>query len=79
MTSNADEHATNAAYAQELYLSVIERLGTQARSLSIEVTAEGVILRGQCNSYHVKQLAQEIVGKNTSRPVLQNLIVVAIE
>lgn len=76
MTSQDERQLVNDAYAHELYLSVTERLGSQVRSLSIRVSDAGIILSGHCDTYYVKQLVQEIVGKYTSRPILSNLIVV---
>jgi hypothetical protein len=66
----------NYLYAQELHLYVTEMLGNQVQSLSIQVSDEGVVLNGTCDSYHSKQLAQEIVSKSTSRRILSNFIVV---
>lgn len=63
-------------FAQELYLHVSEILGNQVRELSIHVNKEGIVINGACDSYHAKQLAQEIVGKSTSRRIIENRIVV---
>jgi hypothetical protein len=62
--------------AQELYLYVSEILGTQVRALSIELSDDGIVINGNCDSYHSKQLVQEIIGKSTSRRIVSNLIVV---
>lgn len=76
MTARDDSQSDNELYALELQLWVTERLSNRVRSLWIEVLDEGVILNGNCDSYHVKQLAQEIVSKCTSRRILSNLILV---
>ncbi len=66
----------NEAYAVELHFSVVELLGNRIHTLSIVVDEEGVTLHGSCDSFHTKQMAQEIVTKSTSRRVVSNLIVV---
>ena len=64
----------NDLYGQELYQYVTENLPNKVQSLAIEVSDEGVILRGSCDSYYSKQVAQEIVSKSTSRRIVSNLI-----
>lgn len=70
--SSKEDHT----YAQELCLYVSEILGTKVRALSIEPSDDGIVINGHCDSYHSKQLAQEIIGKSTSRQIVSNLIVV---
>jgi hypothetical protein len=66
----------NDSYAIELHFSVLELLGSRVQKLSIVVEDEGIILHGVCDSFHTKQMAQEIVTKNTSRRVVSNLMIV---
>jgi hypothetical protein len=78
MSLSSEDHKRNAneAYASELHFSVTELLGNRIQTLSIVVNEEGVILDGVCDSFHTKQLVQEIVTKSTSRRVVSNLIAV---
>ncbi len=76
MSSHNSQQTANETYAHELTMAVKEQLGGQIRSLAIEVTDAGIILKGSCDTYYSKQLAQEVVGRHTSRLILSNLIVV---
>lgn len=78
MTSNQDhEKKISEGYSAELTCLVLGELGSHMRSFSIEAIEEGLILRGNCDSYHTKQMVQEIVGRNTSlRIYLNDLIVI---
>ena len=63
--------------AQELTTYVSEVLGSQVKSLSIEVSQQGITVHGSCGSFYVKQLAQEIVKrKSPGRQIVANNIVV---
>jgi hypothetical protein len=53
---------------------VIERLGGRLRDLHIEIDSRGVILRGSCASYFVKQLAQEALREVARLPIAANRI-----
>ncbi len=77
MTSNESNQSSNEAYAIELQMAVTEQLGSQVRSLCIQVSDAGIILNGNCETYHIKQMVQEIVGKYTSRQIVSNRIVVS--
>lgn len=66
----------NADTAKELHDCITESLKQQLQLLRVEVSDAGVVLHGTCDSFHIKQLAQEIITKNTSRRILANRIVV---
>ena len=50
--------------------------GRRIRNLAIELNPERVILRGQVNSYYVKQLAQHGIQDCLPNLILENSIVV---
>jgi hypothetical protein len=55
---------------------VAHRTSRRVRNLDIEVGAERVVLRGNANTFHVKQLAQEGVRELIPDLRLENAIVV---
>jgi hypothetical protein len=64
--------------AEELEVQVQSRTNRGVRNLSIEFRPGRVVLRGQTNSYYVKQLAQEeLIGTIPSEFRLENSITVA--
>jgi hypothetical protein len=58
----------------EFYALVLKILGKQVQELEVEVSETGVTLRGFCDSFQIKQVAQEIVSRNSSRRIVSNLI-----
>jgi hypothetical protein len=61
----------------DLERMVLESTGRRIRDLSIDVRPGRVVLRGQANSYHVKQLAQHGLCNALPRTVrVENAIVV---
>ena len=57
---------------------VLESTGRRIRDLSIDVRPGRVVLHGQANSYHVKQLAQHGLCNALPRSVrVENAIVVS--
>jgi hypothetical protein len=76
LSSDDPPPSSNDSYAIELRFSVLELLGNRVQKLSIAVEKEEIILHGVCDSFHTKQMAQEIVTKNTSRRVVSNLMIV---
>jgi osmotically-inducible protein OsmY len=44
--------------AASIERAVHQETGHRVRNLSVEISREGVLLRGRCNTYHCKQLAQ---------------------
>jgi hypothetical protein len=76
LSSEDPPRNANDSYAIELQFSVLELLGNRVQKLSILIEEEGIILNGDCDSFHTKQMAQEIVTKNTSRRVVANLMIV---
>jgi len=57
---------------KELETRVLARTGSRLHNLGIELSPEGVRLRGQTNTYHVKQLAQHSVREMMPDVRLQN-------
>ncbi len=72
-SSNPSE---NDLYALDLQMDAAEILGNQVRSFAIAVSDDGIVIRGSCDSHHIKQVAQEVVRRCTSRRIVSNLIVV---
>lgn len=53
---------------------VFAQLGGRLREFCLDDEGECLVLRGQANSYHTKQLAQHMVMSMTSRPIRRNSI-----
>lgn len=53
-----------------------QRLNRRVRNLEVEVTSQGVVLSGVCNSFHVKQLAQHEARDVLSDRPLENRMTV---
>ncbi|MFY8199160.1 MAG: hypothetical protein ACOVLE_00710 [Pirellula staleyi] len=60
----------------ELKSLVMGLLKGHLKSLTIDVSERGIVLRGNCDSFHAKQLVQEIVTKSSSLRILSNDLVV---
>ncbi len=60
----------------QLEHQVRARTGRRIRNLAVELSAQGVVLRGQVRSYYVKQLAQHGVWDLVPDLYLENSIVV---
>lgn len=58
----------------DLERQVRMRTGRRVRNLSIELSPERVVLRGQSSSYYVKQLAQHGVREVLPKICLENVI-----
>jgi hypothetical protein len=65
-----------ALLRDQLERQVRTRTGRRIRNLAIELNTERVILRGQVNSYYLKQLAQHGIRENYPHLILENSIVV---
>jgi hypothetical protein len=63
----------------ELENRVLARTGRRVSNLDIELLPEGVILHGEANSFHVKQLAQQGVKEYLPNVRLENDIQVAAQ
>lgn len=74
--ANADTTAPHAD-VQNLESTLRSRLGSRIRDLRIAALDGGVILRGRCATYYVKQLAQQTVMTETAYLVLANEIEVS--
>jgi len=70
------QHEYHEIVSSELKSLVMGLLNGHMRSLSIDVSERGIVLRGVCDSFHAKQLAQEIVTKSSSLRILSNDLVV---
>jgi hypothetical protein len=55
---------------------VLARTGRRVRNLHIELSPERVVLRGQAETFHVKQLAQHGVREVLPEVRLENAIIV---
>lgn len=64
----------SAQLHRDLEQQVQIRTGRRIRDLSIELSAERVILRGRTKTYHCKQLAQHGVRDLLPRVRLENAI-----
>ena len=65
-------------HARELEEQVLARTNRGVRNLSIEFRPGRVLMRGQANSYYVKQLAQhELMGALPSDLRVENTITVS--
>ncbi len=73
--SRNEESASYSHYA-ELAQRVQESLAWHLKSLSITNTGLGLVLQGECDSYHAKQMAEELVIRYTSERILENNLVV---
>jgi hypothetical protein len=65
-----------ALLRDQLERQVRTRTGRRIRNLAIELNTERVILRGQVNSYYLKQLAQHGIRESYPHLLLENSIVV---
>jgi hypothetical protein len=70
------EFVSSVALQQALTARVEQRTGRRVLDLRIELRPEGVVLRGQAATYHVKQLAQHGVRDLLPHVELRNAIVV---
>ena len=70
------EHDNQERISTELKSLVMGLLKGHLGSLTIHVSERGIVLGGNCNSFHAKQLVQEIVAKSSSLRILSNDLVV---
>lgn len=70
------EQTDQAKIAIELKKLVLDALKGRLRSLTIDVSEQGIVLRGECQSFHAKQMVQEIVKRNSPMRILSNDLVV---
>jgi hypothetical protein len=68
------EEPTTAIDREQLEGLLARRLGTRIRELRLIFRQSGVILRGQSESYHAKQLAQHAAMELADVPILANEI-----
>ncbi len=76
---NADlppEPAFTDALSKDLEDVVLRLLGNHLQQFKIDISDEGVVMSGSCDSFYAKQMAQEIVLKNTSQRIAANKLVV---
>jgi hypothetical protein len=79
LTSTVMSNNASMPLRDQLELQVRNRTGRRIRNLAIELNPERVVLRGQVNSYYVKQLAQHGIRDCIPDLVLENSIVVERE
>jgi hypothetical protein len=79
LNSTAMSNHTSIPLRDQLELQVRNRTGRRIRNLAIELNPERVVLRGQVNSYYIKQLAQHGIRDCIPDLVLENSIVVERE
>lgn len=70
------EFVSSVDLQQTLTARVQQWTGRRVRNLRIEVSPEGVVLRGHAPTFHVKQLAQHGVRDLLPQVELHNAIVV---
>ncbi len=76
---NADlppDPASTDALSKELEDIVLRCLGNHLQQFRIDSSDKGIVINGFCDSYHAKQMAQEIVLKNTIQKIAANKLVV---
>jgi osmotically-inducible protein OsmY len=56
-----ETEAEAEALAASIERAVQQHTGRGIRNLSVEVNRDGILLRGRCNTYYAKQLAQQAV------------------
>jgi hypothetical protein len=76
MANHCSQHENQESISAELKCLVMGLLKGHLRSLTIDVLERGIVLRGNCDSFHAKQLVQEIVTKSSSLRILSNDLVV---
>jgi hypothetical protein len=64
--------AATPALIEQLALDVQSRLGGRVRNLRLLVQGTGLILRGEANTYHAKQLVQHAILEESGMPLLAN-------
>jgi hypothetical protein len=74
--NECNERDNPECISTELKSLVMGLLKGHLRSLTIDVSERGIVLGGNCDSFHAKQLAQEIVTKSSSLRILSNDLVV---
>ena len=60
--------------AESIERAVHQETGGQVHNLSVEVHHDGILLRGSCNSFYCKQLAQHAAMAVPGRTQLTNCI-----
>jgi hypothetical protein len=65
---------TNPDGVVELEWKIRHQLGGRIRELKIEISTEGLVLRGCARSFYAKQLAQHAVMDETELPIVANFI-----
>jgi hypothetical protein len=68
----AELDGTIAEMEMQLETHIKTQLGTRVRHLGVVYRNKGIIMRGRAHTFHAKQLAQHLVMKMTSVPILAN-------
>ena len=62
--------------ALELQSLVLGLLENRLKLFKIDISQTGIELSGFCDSFHVKQMAQEIIRQHVSLPIVNNGLIV---
>lgn len=68
------ERDSRAAEIDRLATDTAERLRGRLSGLRLELSSEGIVLRGTARSFYAKQLAQHAVMSGTDLPIVRNEI-----
>lgn len=71
-----DNAGSESFEPSQLQCLVVELLKSRVRALSIVASDRGIILSGFCDSFHAKQMAQEIVSQHSHLAIVANNLVV---
>ncbi len=76
MSPASDDDQNLPSNLEHIQAIVQEFLKRRVHLFSITTSSRGVELHGYCDSFHTKQMAQEIVSQNTRLRIVGNHLVV---
>jgi hypothetical protein len=76
MSSSQNDRDENQPNSTQLETLVLGFFKNRVRIFSVMLTDSGIILRGHCDSFHTKQMIQEIVSKHSNLRILSNELIV---
>lgn len=76
MNPASDDDPNLLSDPEHIQAIVREFLKRRVHLFSITTSSRGIELHGFCDSFHTKQMAQEIVAQHTSLRIAANLLVV---
>ena len=74
MSPSENNQANQEINSAELQNHIMSLFGSHLKSLSVGISAEGIILRGTCDSFYTKQSVQEVVRKYSSLRIFQKVV-----